>query len=107
MNSSNSSGKTSNQASPPNDPVALVQQRQIESYEAGALNMWTVYDKPRDYPNLTVARRFVVNRRHGSQPTADIIGGGLEDIRRVFTQAGLTCLPRKKEDEPQIVEVWL
>lgn len=90
------------------DPVALVRQRHIESHQAGALNMWTVYDRPKDFPEKIVARRFVLSRRDGLWPTNDMIGGAtLDEIRQVFTLVGLTRLPRNEADEPQIVETWL
>lgn len=65
--------------------------------------MWTVYEKPSDYPNSYVARRFV-----NEQPLAEVIvSGTLADIRRQMIHMGLTCLQRDPGDEPQIVEVWL
>ena len=72
------------------------------------LAMWTIYDRPFDFPNMYVARKFVIGR--GARPQATdhtIVGDDLEPIRAGFRRAGLTCLPRADADDPKIIEVWL
>lgn len=72
------------------------------------LEMWTVYDHPRDLPEWFVARKFVVTPA-GPQPTTDVmLFKTLQSVRDYFeTHTGLVRLSRFEEDEPQIVEVWL
>jgi hypothetical protein len=69
--------------------------------------MWTVYDHPRDYPTLFVARKFQITAR-GALPTTDVISDKkLEVIRNWMRASHLTCLPRDPNDDAKIVEVWL
>jgi hypothetical protein len=78
--------------------------------ERGALPMWTVYDKPTDYPTGYIARRFEVGgagNRGAILATDDSIVGTIEEIRHTFRLAGLTCLPRDEADEQPIVECWV
>lgn len=63
---------------------------------------WTVYEKPRDFPRLFVARRF-----EWDQPTKDFIVGPSLDAVRAQLPAGLMCLSRSPEDDPMIVEIWM
>lgn len=77
------------------------------------LDMWTVYDHPKDYPHDFIARRHVLNTgvavdKPMAKATSDtIIARDLEQIRKQLRGAGLVCIPRMEGDEPQIVEVWL
>lgn len=73
----------------------------------GELCSWTIYDRPRDYPDGFVARMFV-----GAKPTnAAFYGRTLEEVRATLARAlpglGLCCIPRYPNDEPHIVEVWI
>lgn len=72
------------------------------------LAMWTVYDRPLDYPDKFVARRFDVDDG-GYRPSGSIIiAPDLETLRNILEfELHLTCLSRSPEDEPQIVETWL
>jgi hypothetical protein len=81
-------------------------ERQQSAQARGVLNMWTVYDHPKDFPHSYVARRFEIG---GGEPLAtnDIIQGELSIIRESFCQCGLTCLTRNEGDDPNIVETWL
>ena len=91
------------------DLLHLVMTRQWEASKRGALSTWTIYDHPRDFPDLFVARRFE-SGTGDPEPvaTSDIIGAhGLEPLREMMKRAGLTVLPRMEGDQPQIVEVWL
>ncbi len=73
-----------------------------------ALEMWTVYDSPLDYPGKFVARLWVIRRGDPEpRPTGDLaIASTLEAVREMLP-FGLTLLPRSEEDEPQIVESWI
>lgn len=67
------------------------------------MNIWTVYDRPSDFPNSVIARRWWL-----TTATDDIIvGRTLDDIRDELKLKGLICLPRSELDDPKIVETWL
>ena len=86
--------------------VAIVRSAQYEEGKRGVMVMWTVYDRPRDYPDGFIARRFDIGKGvHG--PTEHALKADLASLRAIFLEAGLTCLARHDDDEPQIVEVWL
>jgi hypothetical protein len=71
------------------------------------LQMWTVYDHPRDFPNSYVARCFDVD---GSGPRATdniMVSPSLDALRDMLAARGLTALCRSPEDDPKIVETWL
>ena len=77
-----------------------------DSAQRGALSMWTVYDRPPDYPDAFVARRFEIGTE--PMPTDDVIlASELEQLRTAFRRAGLTVLERFDGDEDHIVETWM
>jgi hypothetical protein len=84
----------------------MIVARQSEAHERGNLNIWTVYDHPKDFPDGFVARRFECL---GPAPVAtnDVVQGDLPAIRDAFSRCGLTRLLRNDGDEPQIVESWI
>lgn len=86
--------------------IGKILERQQDAQARGVLNMWTVYDHPKDFPHSYVARRFEIG---GGEPlaTPDIVQGELSIIREGFRQCGLTCLTRNEGDDPGIVETWL
>lgn len=64
--------------------------------------MWTVYDSPTDFPDLFVARRWLLDR-----PTEEVLQDKtLDGLRRKLRQ-GLVRLERSPQDDPKIVETWL
>jgi hypothetical protein len=71
------------------------------------LYMWTVYERPSDFPNNFVARLFKIGRGASLPTDTVMISASLEKIREQMQLRGLTCLPRAPEDDPKIVEVWL
>jgi hypothetical protein len=77
-----------------------------EALRHGVLNLWTIYDHPKDFPHSFVARRFAVDS-NGARPTEDFVQGELSILRESFRYCGLTCLTRDEKDEPQIIESWL
>lgn len=80
---------------------------QAEAVKRGVLTMWTVYEKPKDYPIGWIARMFEITRA-GPKPTGSVIKcAELEPIRMKLARAGLMRLMRDESDEPQIVETWL
>jgi hypothetical protein len=83
-----------------------VMKTQYEAAQRDALVIWTIYDRPRDYPAGFIARRFEVGGGAASA-TNDTLTGELEELRKHFHDAGLFKLSRQEGDEPQIVESWL
>jgi hypothetical protein len=70
-------------------------------------SLWTVYERPADYPGGFVARRHVVDGKGGMVPTPEAFYGGSLDSVRDQLPPGLVMLARQPEDHPHIVEVWL
>lgn len=83
----------------PEDLIKL----QYNAAQRGQMSMWTVYDKPTDYPHGTIARLHEVP----GGPSQCSIVGELEDLRERFREAGFTPIKRDEGDEPQIVETWI
>lgn len=71
------------------------------------LSIWTIYDRPRDFPNTFVARRHEA-MAGATRPTQDVmICTDLERLRDHLARMGLTMIPREPGDDPMIVESWL
>lgn len=67
------------------------------------LSIWSVYDHPKDFPDVFVARKW-----EGTRPTADTITSeDLATLRRKLAERGLICLTRCPDDDPTILETWL
>jgi len=73
-----------------------------------ALVMWTIYDRPTDFPEDYVARRWVIDA-HGACATDRILVSkhDLQWLREQMIDMHLTVLPRSDGDAPCIVETWL
>jgi len=72
------------------------------------LSMWTLYDRPRDYPQHYVARRFEVASGHiYPRPTNDMFTADSLEELRMLLPPGLVCLGRNPSDDPNIVETWI
>jgi hypothetical protein len=84
------------------DPADDVARINWAAAKRGLLSMWTIYERPKDHPEGYVARRF-----ESIMPTNDLLVGELEGLRDTFSRAGMVCLARSADDEPQIVETWL
>lgn len=73
------------------------------------LSMWTVYERPHDYPEGFVVRRWIVG------PSGQLLSGDawfgetLDAVRGFLAQhyPGMIRLARSPGDEPQIVETWI
>jgi hypothetical protein len=89
-----------------NPAVEDVLRTQHERGQRGYLSLWTIYDRPNDYPHGFIARRHDVGRGK-STPAADLLIADLEGLREVFQNAGLHCIPRQKDDDVKIVESWI
>ena len=89
------------------DDAHRVLMSQADAVKRGALAIWTIYDRPKDFPQGFIARRCEVHDSGAVTLTRDTITGKLEDIRMAFWKAGLLKLSRQEGDEPQIVESWV
>lgn len=70
------------------------------------LEMWVVYEKPQDYPNSFVARKFT-EEGGKPKPLDDImVSASLDTIRAFLAANNFFPIPRHETDEPQILEVW-
>jgi hypothetical protein len=67
------------------------------------LEIWTVYDHPKDWPDGYIARKWIGETATGDTICADT----LHAIRVQLRSMDLVCLSRSHNDDPVIVEVWL
>jgi hypothetical protein len=78
-----------------------------DAAKRGRASIWTVYDRPRDYPTGFVAKMFEISSA-GPCPTQYAIRSEeLEPIREKLTRGGLICVPREEGGEPHVVETWV
>lgn len=70
------------------------------------MDIWVIYDSPKDCLGFYVARRHRVE--NGTTfPTDDMIQDVRLDWLRRKLPDGLVRFERSPEDDPRIVEVWL
>lgn len=72
--------------------------------------VYTVYEKPQDYPTEFVVREWFCGGDNGEVRGNNNIflrKKTLEEIRRNLIRLGLTCIGRKETDDPVIVESWV
>lgn len=69
--------------------------------------IYTIYDRPDDYPQEVVCRINYVDAS-GVMPDPELFSRGLtvEEIRSKLPE-GLVCVGRQVNDVPQIVESWM
>jgi len=69
---------------------------------------WTIYEKPKDYPEHFVVRKFSVYPGNPVPiPAAEpVLAPSLEEARK-FVPEGHTRIPRDQKDDPVIVETWV
>jgi hypothetical protein len=81
----------------------------VASRAHATLEMFVVYDHPRDYPDHFVVRRWIIGAQPG-EPLSDdgwlYIADTLEQIRN-YIPPHCVRLERDPNDEPQIVESWI
>jgi hypothetical protein len=73
---------------------------------SAALDIWTVYEHPRDYPQGYVMRRWSVTDDGPVMTPQVVYTATLEDMRR-YVPMGLIRLPRQPGDDPCILETWI
>lgn len=72
-----------------------------------SLTMWTVYERPSDFPDLYVARKWEVQQGF-AKPTLEVrVSTDLSPLEDQLSHEGLTFMQREPSDEPQILGVWL
>lgn len=71
-----------------------------------ALELWTVYDRPADFPSSAVARHWLVGPDGAASSDGLLIAPSL-DLLRAMLPAGMVVIPRDERDDPAIVETWL
>jgi hypothetical protein len=81
----------------------------IEAKQKTVMEMFVVYDRPLDYPEHYVMRRWIIGAVEG-QPIPDkdyfVIAKTLDEVR-VAIPPHCVRLERDPNDEPQIVESWI
>ena len=72
------------------------------------LQMWTVYERPRDFPNEFVVREWhvVAGKVISRQAAGALTAPTLEQARKLVPQ-DCVCMPRQEGDDPVIVETWI
>ena len=68
----------------------------------GELDILVVYDRPLDYPESVVVRRWVL-----TDPREHYLFESLDAAREFLTQRALVVLPRFDNDDSKIVETWI
>ena len=72
------------------------------------MKLWTIYERPADYPNRYVARESEVGGNEDAPRTKRMkFSSDLSALRKQMEQLGLTQYKRDPEDQLCIVEVWL
>ena len=79
--------------------------RKYEPGPGGPLEMFVVYDHPRDYPAHFVVRRWVIGERKFS-PTTDFAIADTLEAARAELPPGLHRVPRQRGEDPVIAETW-
>lgn len=74
---------------------------------ADPLVIWTIYERPRDYPEHIVARRWLVYDGLVIPTRHVMVADELETLRDKLHDMGLLEIPRGARDDSVIVEVWL
>lgn len=71
------------------------------------LEVWVVYDHPKDYPDFYVVRKQIAMPGEVI-PTKQVwMSESLESLRDELRQRWLTCIPRDPADDPKIIETWI
>lgn len=71
------------------------------------MEVFTVYDSPRDYPGRFVVRRFVITGEWTTPDADPLVVADTLEIARQAIPYGLVQVPRMYGDDPPIVESWL
>ena len=69
------------------------------------LVVWTIYDRPADFPDSVVARRWLLTV-DGLAPADFLVAPSIDAVRQLIPP-GLVCITRDPADDPHVVESWL
>jgi hypothetical protein len=84
-------------------PQAILLQHKY--YVKRDLLIWTMYERPRDFPNSFICRPF--SSKNGAEPLPEYMqADSLKELRAQLPD-GLTCMQRHPNDDANIVETWL
>lgn len=91
------------------DMIQTVVTSQWEATQRGVMSMWTIYDRPEDWPDGYIARRYETSEGETVLTDNKLAAGpeALTLMRFVFQEAGLRFAPRNPNDRPEVVEVWM
>lgn len=73
---------------------------------AKALQMWVIYDHPRDEPNHFVARRWDIQAGKALPTKVHLLSKDLNALRSALPP-GLCKMERDDRDDPVIMETWI
>lgn len=73
------------------------------------LTIYTVYNKPKDFPDEFVVRIHTVSQSGQPSVRKDLFdrGPSIEFIRQKLTRLGLHNIGRFENDDPVIFECWI
>jgi hypothetical protein len=78
-----------------------------ETLRKDALEMWVIYDHPRDMPDFFVARLWRIGPGGTMEATKGLHFAVTLDEVRALLPPGLFNLGRMSGDDPVITEVWV
>lgn len=78
----------------------------IDSHMERDLDLFTIYERPQDYPEGYVVRRWVAHSNGFSEAREAWATDTLEHARQLVPD-GLYKLEREPNDDPTIVETWI
>lgn len=67
------------------------------------LFIWTIYNRPLDYPDKIVARKFIIRPRGAVASDEMFVADSITEVRALLPR-GLVSLGRQDTDDPVIVE---
>lgn len=78
----------------------------MQANENDRFVIWNVYEKPVDYPEDFVARKFVIGGSFHVATNEMFVADTLAEVRALLPR-GLVRIARAESDDPKIVESWL
>jgi len=71
------------------------------------ISVWAVYDKPTDYPDRFVARRYQIAEGETTATEDVMISTDIEIIHHFMQKLNLFRTEPFENDDKKIIEVWL
>ncbi len=73
------------------------------------MNLYTIYDSPRDFPDTYIVRRWEVvdNEKEPVAREVFMVDKDLDKIRAELQKKGLLAFQRDEDDDAKIVETWI